>query len=158
MAADRSQQGGLIMKICLVASPGGHLTQLVYLEEAFKEHELFYATYLDERTLRLPRAYLLRNVWKRPITLFSMPLSVCRIFLKEKPDLIISTGAEIAIPFFLVARFFRIKTIFIETLTRISTRSITGSVLYPISTVFLVQSPNLLSNYGKKAAYWGSLL
>lgn len=84
--------------------------------------------------------------------------STFRILRKEKPDLIISTGAELAIPAFYLAKLFRIKTIFIESWTRVVQPTGTGRIVYPVSDVFLVQWEQLLSKYGKKARYEGAIL
>src|SRR5438445_7861244 len=133
------------MRICLVASPGGHLTQLLYLEQGLLDHYRFYITYLDARALTLARTHFLENPWKKPYTILLMLPRILLILLREKPDLIISTGAEIAIPVFVLARILRIRTIFIESLARIETRSTTGIILYPLASLFLVQWPSLLS-------------
>jgi len=81
-----------------------------------------------------------------------------RIYLLEKVDLIVSTGAEIAIPAFIVAKMLRIKTIFIESWCRIHHRSKTGRILYYFSNYFIVQWPQLLESYGNKAIYLGALI
>jgi len=84
--------------------------------------------------------------------------SIFRILCKEKPDLIVSTGAELAIPAFYLAKLLRIKTIFIESWTRISEPTGTGRIVYPVSYVFLVQWKQLLVKYGKKAKYEGAIV
>ncbi len=147
------------MKICLVASPGGHLTQLLYLADALEGSELFYITYREERALLNPRTYLIENPWTKPLALLAMVPRMLTILIRERPQVVISTGGEIALPAFLIARFLlRSETIFIESLARIRTRSVTGLLLYPISSLFLVQWLSLLPRYGRKAIYWGSLL
>jgi UDP-N-acetylglucosamine:LPS N-acetylglucosamine transferase len=85
-------------------------------------------------------------------------LSTFRILLREKPKLIVSTGSEIAIPAFYLARILRIKTIFIEDWTRVEQPTGTGKIVYPVSDVFLVQWERLLAKYGKKARYEGAVL
>ena len=81
-----------------------------------------------------------------------------KVARKEKPDLIVSTGSEIAIPPYILARFMRIKTIYIESWCRIKTKSGTGRILYYFSNVFLVQWPELVKLYGKKAKYRGAVI
>ena len=146
------------MKICLVCSHGGHLTEILHFKEAFEGHETFFITYDSARTRELERKYLLRNIGKNPLLMTVALLSTFRILLKEKPALIISTGSEIAIPAFYLAKIFRIKTIFIETWTRVIQPSGTGRVVYPVSDVFLVQWERLLPEYGKKAKYEGAIV
>ena len=146
------------MKICLVCSHGGHLTELLHLREAFEGHETFFITYNSKRTRQLPHRYLLTNIGKSPIRMLFAAFTIFKILRQERPNLIVSTGAEVAIPAFYLARLFRIKTIFIESWTRVVEPTGTGKIVYPVSDVFLVQWPQLLSKYGEKATYHGGIL
>jgi beta-1,4-N-acetylglucosaminyltransferase len=146
------------MKICLVCSHGGHLTEILQLMEAFEGHETFFITYDSARTRALHCRYLLKNIGQNPLRMASAGFSILKILCKEKPKLIVSTGSEIAIPAFYLAKLFRIKTIFIESWTRVVQPSGTGRMVYPISDVFLVQWESLLAKYGKKARYEGAIL
>jgi len=80
-----------------------------------------------------------------------------KIFWKEKPEIVISTGSEIALPMFFLAKVFRKKRVFIESSCRVKELSGTGKIVYPISDVFIVQWPYLLSRY-KRAVYKGNIL
>lgn len=62
-----------------------------------------------------------------------------KILLKEKPDLIVSTGAAPAIPFFYIGKLFGAKVVYIEVYDRIEKPTITGKVVYPISDLFILQ-------------------
>jgi beta-1,4-N-acetylglucosaminyltransferase len=146
------------MKICLVCSHGGHLTEIMQLKEAFEGHETFFITYGCVRTRQLEHKYLLRNIGTNPLLMGWAFFLTLGILLKEKPRLIISTGSEIAIPAFYLAKILRIKTIFIESWTRIEHPTGTGKIVYPVADVFLVQWKHLLSKYGKKAKYEGGIL
>lgn len=147
------------MKIGLICSHGGHLTELLYLLEAFEGHDIFFVTYDSPRTKTLPyKKYLLKNIGTNPILLASAFLKIARIFLKEKPEVIVSTGSEIAIPAFYIAKLMRIRTIFIESWCRVNTQSGTGKIVYPVSDQFLVQWPGLLQLYGPKAKYVGAVI
>lgn len=147
------------MKITLVCSHGGHLTEMLYLMEAFDGHDVFFVTYNSPRTRNLKyRKYMLKNIGTNPIRMLISFFKMLRIFLKEKPELIISTGSEIAIPAFFVAKVLRTKTVFIESWCRVKTPSKTGKIIHPLSDLFLVQWPNLLDRYGKKAKYEGAVI
>ena len=146
------------MKICLVCSHGGHLAETFHLQEAFEGHETFFITYDSARTRELERKYLLRNIGKNPLLMARAFISIFRILRREKPELIVSTGAEIAIPAFYLAKLFRIKTIFIESWTRVTQPTGTGRIVYPVADVFLVQWERLLTKYGKKARHEGAIL
>ncbi len=79
-----------------------------------------------------------------------------KILRKERPDLIISCGAAVAVPFFYVGKLFGAKLIYIEVFDRIDSSSLTGKLVYPISDRFIVQWEELKKVY-KKAVYLGSI-
>jgi beta-1,4-N-acetylglucosaminyltransferase len=147
------------MKVAVVCSHGGHLTEMLYISKAFFGNDFFIATYDNPRTRKLKvKTYLFPNFGERWIESIKNALRVVFILREEQPDLIISNGAEIAVPFFYFAKLLKIKTIFIECYTRINEPTITGRLVYPISDLFLVMWPEMLEKYGKKAKYWGNLL
>jgi len=125
--------------------------------EAFEGHETFFITYDCSRTRKLECRYLLRNIGKNPFLMAYTFLLTLKILLVERPKLIVSTGSEIAIPAFYLAKLLRIKTIFIESWTRVDRPTGTGKIVYLVSDVFLVQWERLLEKYGKKAGYEGSI-
>ena len=69
------------------------------------------------------------------------------VYYKERPDVVISTGAANAIPMCLIAKFFKKKVIFIETFARISSPSKTGKFMYKYADLFIVQWKELLKFY-----------
>jgi len=147
------------MKIALVCSHGGHLTEMNYLLEAFQEHEIFFVTYESVRTRKLShRKYLIDAIGTSPVKMGIGFFKILKIFLKERPDIVVSTGSEIAIPAFYIAKIFRAKTIFIECWCRVKTSSATGRIIYWIADIFLVQWPDLQEIYGIKAQFQGAII
>lgn len=147
------------MKIGLICSHGGHLTEMQYLLEAFEDHDLFFVTYESPRTEKLPNPkYLMANIGMDPLKMARAFFRFITIFWKERPDIIVSTGSEIAIPAFYLAKLFKIRTIFIESWCRVTTCSGTGKIVYPIADQFIVQWPQLLQHYGPKAEYAGGVI
>lgn len=146
------------MKIALVCSHGGHLTEMLQLMEAFEGHTVFFITYDSPRTQALENKYLIKNIGTNPLLMARTFISTFKILLKEKPRLIVSTGSEIAIPAFYLAKLLRIKTVFIESWTRVERPTGTGKIVYPVSDLFLVQWESLLKKYGSKAKYEGAIL
>ncbi len=150
------------MKLCLVCSSGGHFVQMTRLLDAFKDHEYFFVTIKSEGTSHLEDAYFIKfEGWdlKGKLLLTKTILSSLKILIHEKPDIIITTGAgNIAVPFCYVGKLLGIKIIFIETLSRITTSSGAGILIYPIADLFLVQWESLLKEYGNKAKYWGNVI
>jgi beta-1,4-N-acetylglucosaminyltransferase len=129
---------------------------MLYLMEAFEGHETFFITYDSVRTRQLGCKYLLRNIGKSPWRMLVAAFAISRILCRERPRLIVSTGSEIAIPAFYLAKLLRMKTIFIESWTRVAQPTGTGRLVYPVADVFLVQWETLLAKYGKKAKYEGA--
>lgn len=80
-----------------------------------------------------------------------------KVCLKLRPDCMISTGAGIAVPVFMAARFFGIKLIFIESRARVYSRSKAGRMLSRICDNLYVQWPEMKEVYGRKAEYHGTL-
>jgi UDP-N-acetylglucosamine:LPS N-acetylglucosamine transferase len=126
--------------------------------DAFEGHEVFFITYEGSRSAELKHKYTFKNLGKNPFRFIVTTPYVFKILLKEKPDIIISTGSEIAIPVFYIAKLLGIRTMFIESLCRVKEASLSGKIVYPVSDVFLVQWEELLSKFGKKAQYWGNVL
>lgn len=161
------------MKICLVCSSGGHLIEMKRLRKAFQSHETFLITYKEEFSTcynKIKKLYLIKNFLvnnieanflKKNFLVFLQLLLIgiyeLKIFLKEKPDVVVSTGSEIAIPIFYLAKIFRKKIIFIESLCRIKSISNTGKIVYPITDLFLVQWSSLQKKYNK-AIFEGNTL
>ncbi len=146
------------IKICLTCSHGGHLNEMLQLLEAFEGQDLFYFCYDADTTRALDPAYLVPNMAKNPVEFLKNLYRVFKIFRIERPQLIVSTGAEIAIPVVLVGKLFRCKAIYIECGAQVTTPSTTGRVMYYLADALYVQWPELLDAYGPRAQYVGSLV
>ena len=150
------------MKIGIINELGGHLTELMMIRDAFDGHDLFFVT---SKTARQFPGHTHYQIDLHPEKFGMVPLTLgriinlftqsWRILRREKPDVLVSTGAEICLPAFYFAKILGIKTIFIETVTRLEKPTLTAKLAYPVSSVFLVQQPELLARFGKKAQYQG---
>lgn len=147
-----------VPKVVLVSSAGGHLAELLELSDAFAGHEVVHITYRSAMTENLDRAYRFENIGTSPWKALRTVWPVFKILRREKPDAVVSTGAEIAIIVFYVAKMLRLRTLFIESWTRVTEPTRTGRLVYPICDAFLVQWPDLLAAYGDKARYRGAIL
>ena len=83
-------------------------------------------------------------------------LLAVKILRKEKPDLLISSGAAVAVPFFYIAKLMGKKVIYIEVYDRIDKPTLTGRLVYPIVDSFIVQWEEQKQVY-KKAVNFGSI-
>ena len=131
------------MKVCFITSSGGHLTHLMQLKEWWKDKERFWVTFDKEDSksiLKSERKYWCYFPTNRNIkNLIKNSFLALKIIKKEKPDLIISSGAAPAIPFFYIGKIFGAKVVYIEVYDRIEKPTITGKIVYPISDLFLLQ-------------------
>jgi len=149
------------MKICLVCSHGGHFTETLQILEAFAGHDIFFATYYSSRSKdveQIARAYFTENIGYHVVRMIKAFFWAFLILWKEKPQVIVSLGSEIAVPFFYWGWLLRIHTIYIESWCRVETLSLTGKLVYPVAEVFLVQWQQLLKACGKKARYVGAVI
>jgi beta-1,4-N-acetylglucosaminyltransferase len=146
-------------KIGLVCSPGGHLVEVLQLLEALEGHPFFFLTYKEKATLHRKNTYYIMNFARNPFYLVIGILKILFIFLKERPRVLFSTGAEIAIPSFYIGKFlFRTKLIYLECSAQVYHPSLTGRWVNPITDLFLDQWEPLLRRYGPKAKYVGGLI
>lgn len=149
------------MKIGLVCSHGGHLTEALQILEAFDGHSIFFATYhsaRDNEVRQIAPAYFTENIGANPWRMFKAFFWAFGVLRRERPQVLVSLGAEIAVPFFYCARLFGIKTIFVENFFRVNSLSRTGRLVLPVADAFFVQWPQLLEACGCKAQYAGAVI
>jgi beta-1,4-N-acetylglucosaminyltransferase len=147
------------MKVCIVSSCGGHLTEVRGLMPAYANDPHFYV--LNDNAL-LPddmqnRTYFIAHSerdWKFLLNLWEAFV----ILRKERPTAILSTGAGPVVPFAIVARLlFGTRVIFVETIARIDSPSITGRIMYWLAHDFFYQWPQL-ARYFRRGTYGGLLI
>ena len=139
------------MKVCIVSSCGGHLTEVRQLLPAYGEYEHFYV--LNDAAI-LPtdmrdRTYFIKHS-ERDLLFFVNLWEAFNILRREKPAAILSTGAGPAVPFALIGRFlFGMRVIFIETFTRATAPSMTGKIMYHLAHKFYYQWDALGKHFPK---------
>jgi beta-1,4-N-acetylglucosaminyltransferase len=137
--------------IALVCSSGGHLAQLLPLRPWWSTRRRFWVSFdkPDARAeLRGERRYWChyptnRNLWN----LLRNTILALRICFKERPQLIVSTGAGVAVPFFYVGKLVGARTVYIEVVDRIERATVTGRLVRPVTDLFLVQWEEQLGLY-----------
>ena len=156
------------MKVCILCSPGGHMTEALSVLEAFDGHDVFLMTNkfptVDGFAHKdIKNVYYLKffgfGFVRTMLTCLYNSLLCIKIFVRERPSVIFSTGSDITVPaFYLGKLLFRCKLVYLESLTRVHTASLNARAVYWISDLFLVQWEQLLSVFGKKAQFTGRLL
>ena len=148
------------LKICLVGSSGGHLTHLYMLKPFWKDKNRFWVTFDKEDArslLKDEKMYPCYFPTNRNIkNLIRNTFLAIRVLKKEKPDLIISSGAAVAVPFFYLGKMMGAKLIYIEVFDRIDKPTMTGKMVYPIVDKFIVQWEVMKKVY-PKAVNFGSI-
>lgn len=146
------------LRVCIVSSCGGHLTEVRCLKEAYAAYEHFYVLN-DKAVLPLDmegRTYFITHSerdWKQLVNL----VEAWRILRRKRPDVILSTGAGPAVPFALLGKLLGMKVIFVETLTRVRAPSLTGRIMYWLADDFFYQWEPL-AKYFPRAKYAGTVI
>lgn len=151
------------MKICFIASSGGHWEELMCLREIAAENDCFFVTekggQAEEFGNKYP-IYVLEKIDRKEKhflkNFFRLFRNSKKILREEEPDVVITTGALLAYPFCVRAKFMKKKVIYIESFARINELSLTGKLVYRLADDFVVQWPSLKEKY-KKAKYFGGI-
>ena len=142
------------MKLILVCTSGGHFSTMKRLKSFWSQHKRVWITDRQKDTESLitkgEEIYWLPYQGPRDWLTFlsNLPL-VFRITWQEKPDVIISTGASLAVGFALAAKLFNIQYIYVESISRAEELSLTGKLVYYFCDQFYVQWPQLSQKYPK---------
>lgn len=113
------------------------------LDRLWQKHDRFWVTFKKPDAITLLKeektywAYFPTN--RNLFNLVRNFFVALRVLFKERPNIIISTGAGVAIPFFYLGKLLRKKLIFIEAYERIHNPSLTGRLVYPITDAFILQ-------------------
>jgi UDP-N-acetylglucosamine:LPS N-acetylglucosamine transferase len=152
---------GRQVDILLACSAGGHLLQLLALRDAWDVHErvwvtddrsdarslldgetVVYAHWPTSRNLRT----LARNLWL-----------AWRVVRRTRPRVVLTTGAATAVPFAWVGRLHGARVIWVESVTRVESPSLSCRLVAPIADSVFVQWPELVSSV-RGACYAGTVL
>lgn len=141
-------------KICLISSSGGHFEQLLMLRKLEEKNNLFIVTEKTKYNKNDKKInYFVKQVnRKEPLFILKMIMILFKslyIFIKEKPDVVISTGVLAAIPMMFIAHTFKKKVIYIESFAKISSPTMTGKLIYKknIADQFYVQWESMKEFY-----------
>lgn len=123
-------------RIGLVCSAGGHLAQLFSLQPWWSAHDRFWVTFdkPDSRDLlATERVYHASGPTNRHYGNLARNFALAgEILAAEQPDVLVSNGAGLALPFFVRARWLAIPLVYVEVPDRLDAPSVTGRALYGI--------------------------
>ena len=147
-------------KVCLIASSGGHFEQVLRLKPLLERYDGFIVTEKTEYSDIKNDMYYLKQVNRHDrgfiISMFQVTLQSFKIFFKEKPDVIISTGALVVIPMIIIGKLFRKQIVFIESFAKITSPTLTGRLVYRLADQFYIQWESMREFY-PNALYKGGI-
>lgn len=148
-------------KICLAASAGGHMSQLLKLSDCWNGQEIFYVTTTDVMKKPLSqqaRVYIVGECNREhPLLVIKVLLRCIRVVLTEKPDVVISTGAAVGCIVCFLSKLFGSKIIWIDSITNVERLSFSGRMVRYIANLFLAQWPELAAQY-ENVEYIGTII
>lgn len=146
------------LKICIACSSGGHYREAVTATQSLSGDKYFvtFRTQHISEQARKNRFYFVTHCKRNIFKVIHNAVQSYRILRKEKPDVIISTGADVAVPTCILGKIMGIKLIFIESGGQVYTPSLSGRIVYPFADLFIVQWKPALKNF-PMAKYGGVL-
>lgn len=150
------------MKILFAASSGGHLEQLLMLKPLMEKYDSILVTEKTDYSMGdlNIKTYYLRQINRREVCflpkLIANSWKSLWIIIRERPKLMITTGVLAVIPLALLTKLFGGKLIYIESFAKVSSKNLTGNLLYRFADQFYVQWEEMLNLY-PNAIYKGGI-
>lgn len=146
------------VRVLAVASGGGHWIQLLRLRPAFSQCDVTYVSTsrdggvgLDAPYLYVPDANL-----DKPVRLSIVALHIFWLLLKQRPEVILTTGAAPGFLAIVIGRLLGSRTIWIDSIANSEQLSTSGKYARKVAHVCLTQWEHLADEAG--ALYWGAVL
>ncbi|WP_397417117.1 beta-1,4-glucuronosyltransferase WelK [Phenylobacterium sp.] len=154
------------LKLCLAASGGGHVRQLLDLEPVWSRHDRFFITEetalgeslaKDHRTFFLPHFAWGQAKLGAPLRMLRGAIqsffASLRIMRRERPDVVISTGAGAVIFPVLLGRLMGAHVVVIESFARFDHPSLFGRLAAPLAHDLIIQSEKLRGAYPRAQVF-----
>jgi UDP-N-acetylglucosamine:LPS N-acetylglucosamine transferase len=139
------------MKVMLVCSSGGHFKALHQLQPFWEPCDRTWVTFrtpITEAALEHEKVSWAWSPTNRNILNLLKNLFLAWNLLRcNRPDLVITTGAGVAVPFLWLAKLMGSQTAFIESITRVTELSLSAKLALPFLDVLYVHWPQLQIRY-----------
>jgi beta-1,4-N-acetylglucosaminyltransferase len=145
------------MRVLFVLGSGGHTTRGLILGQQIKAEKFYIVPWESEVTKKKvvenyfsvisPRFRAKDNILMTIARTLFLFLHSFIILIMTRPRVVVSTGSGLTIPPFLLARFLRIKTIYVESPSRVYKPSIAGKLLIGKVDLWLSSWPELAERY-----------
>ena len=148
-------------KICLVASAGGHLSQLLKMNDWSSYSNLACVTTSEtqrKKLSQLGRTYVVgESNREHPLQVFRVLMRCIGIVLRERPRFVISTGASVGCLICYLSKCLGARVLWMDSITNVKKPSLSGRLVRHIADEFLVQWPELAERI-PKAVYVGAVI
>ncbi len=147
-------------EVLLVASSGGHLLELMQLADLWPQQRRHWVTF--KTTDAAPLLAGEKTTWahhptnRNPQNLIRNLVLALRMVRRREIQAIVTTGAGVAVPFAIVGRLAGVNVVYIESMARVTSPSLTGRLIYPFAHTFIVQWPSL-QRFFKRAQSYGAV-
>ncbi|HMO46672.1 MAG TPA: glycosyl transferase [Rubrivivax sp.] len=147
-------------KVLAISSGGGHWVQLLRLRPAFADCDVVFATDKEGYRADLDPGSEFRvvpeaNLWKK-VGLARALVAVFLLVWRERPDVVISTGAAQGYFAIRIGRLFGARTVWLDSIANSEELSLSGQKVGPYATLWLTQWVHLARPHGP--FYRGSVL
>lgn len=148
-------------KVCYAASSGGHMEELSRLKPLVTNRDIVFTEKSSYTVVDwCSKVYFVSQINRKEllfvIKFIALFFRSFFILLKEKPDVIVSTGALATFPISFLGKIMRKKIIYIESFARVDEASLTGRLMYKIADLFIVQWEDMLKVF-PNAIYVGGI-
>lgn len=144
-----------VRKVLAVASGGGHWVQLRRVIPALEGHRVVYLTIHPTYRTDVPEAkvHVVNDAtrWDR-IGSLRMALRILWVVLRERPDVVLSTGAAPGFFAILFGRFLGARTIWLDSIANVEAVSMSGRMVRRYADLWLTQWPHLAEPDGPECA------
>jgi len=149
------------LQICLAASAGGHTSELLKLVESWKGHDTFCITttnVVTEELHKYGKVYVVGECNRQhPLKVIVVLMRCLKTVLRERPNVVISTGAALGCMACFIGKLIGAKVAWIDSITNVERLSLSGKMVRFIADLFLVQWPGLAERY-TNVEYMGAVI
>lgn len=146
-------------RTCFAYSPGGHFAELSRAIQGISFTNSFHVTFPSKRPMSNGEkpVYFVTHPRRSVFRALRNCVESLKIILRERPKIVISTGADVAVPTFVIGKLFGATTIFVETGGSLRP-TLAGRLCYPFASLFIVQWPDRLAAFPRAKLARGLLL
>jgi UDP-N-acetylglucosamine:LPS N-acetylglucosamine transferase len=131
------------LQVGLICSSGGHLTQLLALRPWWEKHDRFWVCFDTPDARDRLAGERVWHAWhptnRNPANLLRNLRLALRVLAAEEPDLLVSDGAGVALPFFALGRAAGVPLVWLEVYDRVDRPSLTGRLVRPWADLVVLQ-------------------